>query len=78
EIRERIKMASKCYYAHRNLLKSNLFTRTVKLKIYKTLIRSVLAYGCEAGTLKNEDCQRTAIFERRILRKIFGPTGEED
>lgn len=77
-IRERIKMASKCYYARRNLLKSNLLARTVKLKIYKTLIKPVLTYGCEAWTLKNEDCQRIATFERRILRRIFGPIKEED
>jgi len=77
-MRKIIKMASKCYYAHRNLLKSNLLTRTVKLKIYKTLIRPVLTYGCEAWTLRNEDCQRIATFERRILRRIFGPNKEED
>jgi len=32
-----------------------------------------VTYGCEAWTLTNQDEQYLRIFERRILRKIFGP-----
>ena len=35
-------------------------------------------YGCEAWTLTNRDDQHHIIFERRILRKIFGPVQNED
>jgi len=45
----------------------------VKLKIYKSLIRPVITYGCEAWTLTNRDEQHFRIFEFRILRKIFDP-----
>jgi len=48
-----------------------------KLKIYKSLIRPVVNYGCEAWTLTNRDEQHLRIFERRILRKIFGPVQNE-
>jgi hypothetical protein len=34
--------------------------------------------GCEAWTLTNRDEEHVRIFERRILRKIFGPVQNED
>jgi len=37
-----------------------------------------LTYGCEAWTLRNRDEQYLRIFERRILRKIFGPVQNEE
>jgi hypothetical protein len=36
-----------------------------------------VTYGCEAWTLTNRDEQYLRIFERRILRKIFGPLQNE-
>jgi hypothetical protein len=38
----------------------------------------VVTYGYEAWTLTNRDKQYLRIFERRILRKIFGPVENED
>jgi hypothetical protein len=37
-----------------------------------------VTYGCEAWTLTNREEQHLRIFERRILRKIFGPFENED
>jgi len=37
-----------------------------------------VTYGCEAWTLTNRGEQHLRIFERRILRKIFGPVQNED
>ena len=34
--------------------------------------------GCEAWTLTNRGEQHLRIYERRILRKIFGPVQNED
>ena len=59
-------------------MKSRTLNRSSKLKIYKSLIRLVLAYGCEAWTLTNRDEGHFRIFERRILRKVFGPVQNED
>jgi hypothetical protein len=52
--------------------------RSSKLKIYRSLIRPVVTYGCEAWTLTNRDEQQLRISERGILRKIFGPVQNED
>jgi len=45
---------------------------------FKGLIRPVVTYGREVWTLTNRDEQHLGIFERRILRKIFGPVQNED
>jgi hypothetical protein len=36
-----------------------------------------VTYGCEAWTLTNRDEQHLRIFERKILRKIFGPVQDK-
>ena len=51
---------------------------SLKLKIYKSVIRPVVTDGCEAWTLTNRDEQHLRIFERRILRKFFGPVQNKD
>jgi hypothetical protein len=69
---------NRCYYACGKLMKSGALNRSSEFKIYKSLIRPVVTYGCEAWTLTNRDEQRLRIFERRVLRKIFGPVQNED
>jgi hypothetical protein len=78
EIQARILRGNQCYYAYGKLMKSRASNRCSKLKIYKSLIRPVVTYGCEAWTLTNRDEQHLRIFEHRILRKIFGPVQNED
>lgn len=45
----------------------------MKRKIYMTLIRLVLNYTCETWTLSVWDINNFLVFERQILRMIFGP-----
>jgi uncharacterized membrane protein len=59
-------------------MKSKALNRKSKLKIYKSLIRPVVTYGCKVWTLTNRDEQHLRIFERKILRKIFGPVQDKD
>ena len=54
-------------------MKSKMLNRELKLKMYKTLIRPVLVYGCESWTLNSNDKHLLRIFERKILRRIYGP-----
>ena len=60
------------------LEESRALNRSLKLKIYKTLIRPVVTYGCEAWTLRSRNEQQLRIFEQKILRKIFGPIQDEN
>ena len=59
-------------------MKSRALNRSSKLKIYKSLIRTLVTSGCEAWTLTDRDEQYLRTFEWRILRKIFGAVQNED
>ena len=72
EIRRRIICGSRAYYGlHKTLRSRKLYPRT-KYTIYKTLIRPVVLYGHETWTMLEEDLQALEVFERRVLRTIFG------
>ena len=73
EISERIVKGNKAYYAIAKLIKSKFLKRNTKMKIYKTIIRPVVKYSSETWALTAKDENNLRIFERQILRKIFGP-----
>jgi hypothetical protein len=50
----------------------------LKIKIYKTVILPIVLYGCETWSLTLRDEHRLRVFEKRMLRRIFGPKREED
>jgi len=45
-----------------------------KLKLNWPVIRPIVIYGCETWVLKESIIQKLSVFERKILRKIFGST----
>ena len=53
-------------------------SRKSKLKLYWTVIRPTVVYGCEIWVLKENITQNLSVFERKILRKIFGQTKKKD
>ena len=44
--------------------------------VHRSVIRPIVVYGCETWVLKENIIQKLSVFERKILRKIFGPTKE--
>ena len=46
------------------------------MKLYWSVIRPIVVYGCETWALRESIIQKLSVFERKILRKIFGPTKE--
>jgi len=60
-----------------NLLSSSLLSKNLKIKICRTIIWTVVLYGCETWppTLREE--RRLKVFENRVLRRIFGPKRDE-
>lgn len=73
EIQRRIILGNKCMFELSDLLKSRLLTRATKLNIYRSLILPVVTYGAETWTISKMDESKLMVFERKILRKIFGP-----
>ena len=67
-------MANKGFYGLKRQFRSQFLSIKNKIKIYKTLIRPVLAYGSETWILTKSDEAILGVFERKILRAIFGPS----
>ena len=59
-------------------MSSRLLSKNLKIKIYKTIILLVVLYGCETWSLTLREESRLRVFENRILRRIFGPKGDEN
>jgi hypothetical protein len=78
EIRERTAKGNKAFYANKTIFKSNLVSRKSKLKLYWSVIRPIVIYGHRTWVLKASNIQRLSVFERQILRKISGPTKEDN
>ena len=54
-----------------------LASQNIKIEIHRTIILSVVLYGCETWSLTlREECS-LRVSENRVLRKIFGPKGNE-
>jgi hypothetical protein len=41
------------------------------------IILSVVLYGCETWSLTLREEHRLRVFENRVLRRVFGPQGDE-
>lgn len=76
EIKTRIAAGNKSFYVLKNIFQSRNTSRNIKKRIYKTIIKPVVTYGSETWILKMEDQENLCIFERKILRRIYGPIKE--
>ena len=74
EIKERIAAGNRASFANQKILQSKLISMKTKMKLYKALIRPVVVYGSECWVLTENINQKLLVFERKILRRIFGPT----
>jgi len=72
EIKARM-AGNRSYYSVLPLLRSKAVSRTTKIRMYKTIIRPVMLYGSEAWCLMANGEKILRIWERKVLRKIFGP-----
>ena len=48
------------------------------MKLYWRVIRPIVTYACETWVLKDTIKNKLMLFQRKVLRKIFGPTKERD
>ena len=62
----------------KKLLKNKDLNAASKLQIYKSIIRRIVTYGFETWAMTFTEQNRQLIFERRVLRKIYGPTQDND
>ena len=50
-----------------------MISKNIKIKIYRTIILSVILYGCETWSLTFREKHRLRVFQNRVLRRILGP-----
>jgi hypothetical protein len=59
-------------------LKNKDLNAASKLQTYKTTVRPIVTYGCETWAMTATEQNHLLVFERRVLRKIHGPTQDKD
>jgi len=72
EIKARIMAGNRSYYSILLLLRSKAVSMTTKIRMYKTITRPVVLCGSEARCLTANGEINLCIWERKVLRKIFG------
>jgi hypothetical protein len=60
------------------VLKRRLISQSIKIRLYKTIIRPVMTYGAETWTLTSKMEKMLMTWVRKISRKIYGPTKENE
>jgi hypothetical protein len=76
EIKEKITAGNHCLRALDNVLKARYIVRKIKIRVYKTTVKPVVSYGSEVWTITDKIASILMTWERKILRKIYGPKCE--
>jgi hypothetical protein len=78
EIKGRISLGNKAFHENQDLFKIKLLSKKSKLWMYQTIVRPVVTYACETWVLKENIETKLRVSERKVLRRIYGPTKESD
>jgi len=54
------------------------WSKKIKTETILEYYRPIATFGCEVWVLKQTTRKKLMVFERKVLRKIFGPTKERD
>jgi hypothetical protein len=77
-VKESIQAGNRAYVANLSTLKSKIISKAVEIQVYKSLIRPVATCGAETWTLTVVEENALRMFERKVMRKIYGPVMEKD
>ena len=77
EIKSRLKSGNACYHSVQDLFSSSLLPKNLKIEVYRTIILTVILYGCETWLLTLREERRLRLYENRVLRRIIGPKRDE-
>jgi hypothetical protein len=64
---------SPCYFVRKYIASVVGF-----ILLYWSITRPIVTYACETWVLKETTKNKLMVFERKVLKKIFGPTKERD
>ncbi|KAL4113922.1 hypothetical protein QTP88_017474 [Uroleucon formosanum] len=77
EIKLRLQSANKAYFAMLSLFKSRFLSKKTKEKLYTIYLRPIATYGCNTWASTGGDYKKLLVFERKILRKMYGPVFDD-
>ena len=60
-----------------NLLSSRLLYKSLKIKLFRTIILPIVLYGCETWSLTWREEHGLRVFENRVLWSVFVPKRDE-
>jgi len=78
EVLLRIQLANKGYYGLERILKSRTLSQNLQIRMYMTLLQPIVLYGSETWALRKAEEQRLGVFERKVLREIYGPVFDSE
>jgi hypothetical protein len=73
-VRPIIAAVNRAFFTNKKIFQSKLISKKSKIKLYNTIIGPIVIYGSECWVLTENIKQKLLVFERRTLRRIFGPT----
>jgi hypothetical protein len=76
EIQRIINYANGIYFSLMYVFKSQNVHKKTKIRIYKTIIKPALMYGCETWSLLQNAENKLGAFKKKFLRRIYGPINE--
>jgi hypothetical protein len=77
-VKESIQAGNRAYFANLTTLENKIILGAAKIQVYKTLIRPVATYGAETWMLTVTEENALRMFERKIIRRIYGPMMENN
>jgi hypothetical protein len=72
EFKSKIAVGNKCRHALGPILKKRSISLSIKIHLYKTVIRPTVIYGAQTWSLANKTENMLMTWERKILRKYMG------
>jgi hypothetical protein len=77
ESKSRLNSGNACYLSAGNLISHCLLSKSLKIKIYRTIISLLVLHGFEIWSLTLREVHRLRVFKNRVLRGILGPKGRK-
>jgi len=69
-IKARLGKAREAFVKLNRVWNSSSVSRETKIRLYKTLVKPVLMYGCETWKMNKGDAKKIDVFQNRCLRRI--------
>lgn len=77
ETESRVVAGNRFYQSLKQIITSRAKSKAVKIKIYKTLMKSVVVYASDTWPMTEMDMKMQKTWDRKMLRRIYRPVAEK-